>query len=264
VPGSKVIINGQDVSDTMDDDGVLTSTQPLQPIGDNVIAISVSAPHQRANNIALTFYKPPMEIPLELREDTGTRAFVNNKKVSTPPQEGELYYSIAAATLPGAKVTIETPYKNLDLSRIGDTGAFSFMPVFDKIGDNVVVIRASSPGKQDSVLEHTVYYMPPASEYSRTAWALGTTDYAELLNNIARRVEQRQQYLCQGRIIDIVSEVPQIAIMDTGKNGQEQLVMLENKSGDVWVLGEAYRVYADVSGLYDAMPRMYGRYTYPP
>jgi hypothetical protein len=261
-PGSTVKINGEDVSDTMDDNGTLTSSQPVQAIGDNVISISVAAPHSRTNNMSVTFYRAPMEIPLELKEDTGSRSSVSNKNVSTPAKDNENYFLINATTLAGAAVTIETPHKNLDTSKLETTGAFSFMPVFDKIGDNVVRISAAYPGKADSTLEHTVYYMPPASEYSKRAWALSATDYRELLNNISRRIGQI--YLCQGRIIKIISETPQLAIMDTGKSGQEQLVLLENKSLDTWVLGEEYRIFADVSGMYDTMPRMMGRYTYLP
>lgn len=257
-PGSKVVINGVDWSDAMDDNGTLTVAQPVQPIGDNEIMISVTAPHMRTRNETIKFYRAPMEVPVELKEDTGSRSSVSNKNVSEPARDGENYFLINAITIEGAAVTIDTPHKNL---KVDPTGAFSFMPVFDKIGDNVVRIRASYPGKEDSVLEYTVYYMPPSSEYSRKAWALAPSDYRELLANIERRIGQI--YLCQGRIIRIVSTAPQLAIMDTGKNGAEQLVMLENKTLDTWKEGDAYKVYADVSGLYDTMPRLYGRYCYP-
>ncbi|MDR2504557.1 MAG: hypothetical protein LBD16_00475 [Oscillospiraceae bacterium] len=262
--GSRVLVGGQDVSDTMNDSGVLTVSQPVQPIGDNIIDIYVTSPHQRTNHQTVTFYRAPVEISLELREDSGTRAYVSNKKVSTPPvTEGEKkedYFLISASTMPGATITVETPHKNLDATNLNTTGAFTFMPVFDALGDNKIIIRASYPGKADTVLEHTVYYVPTATEYSRTAWALAPTDYAELLGNISRRIGQ--VYQCQGEITQIISESPQIAIMNTGKNGTVQNVMLENKSGEVWVQGQSYKVFADVSGMYDTMPRMYGRYTY--
>ena len=41
-------------------------------------------------------------------------------------------------------------------------------------------------------------------------------------------------------------------------------VLLENRSMDTWVIGQRYRVYADVFGLYNGIPRLIGRYTYSP
>lgn len=260
-PGSKVVIDGDDISDTMDDSGLITSQRPVQPKGDNNISIAVTAPHSRTEYLSVTFYRPPMEIPLELKEDTGSRSSVSNANVSEPAQTGENYFLINATTMVGATIMIETPYKNLNTSNINTTGEFSFMPVFSQIGDNNIRIRAKYPSKMDSVLEYSVYYMPPASEYSKKAWALAASDYNELLNNIDHRIGQI--YLCKGKVVREISASPQLVLMDTGKNGSEQLVLLENKSMDIWTLGESYNIYADVSGLYDNMPRMMGRYTYP-
>ena len=53
-----------------------------------------------------------------------------------------------------------------------------------------------------------------------------------------------------------------IAIMDTGTNGSEQLVMLQNETSTTWTLGEKYRIFADVTGVYGTMPKMMARYTY--
>ena len=53
--------------------------------------------------------------------------------------------------------------------------------------------------------------------------------------------------------------------MDTNPSPDvEQLVMLENLSSDTWVAGQRYRVYGDAYGVYNGMPRLVGRYTYPP
>ena len=52
--------------------------------------------------------------------------------------------------------------------------------------------------------------------------------------------------------------------MDTGTEGSERLVLLENMSTDVWEVGERYRIYADAYGIYDGKPRLVARYTYRP
>ena len=79
------------------------------------------------------------------------------------------------------------------------------------------------------------------------------------------RVARTQSYLCQGTIVEILSNKPQLALMDTDESeGGERLVLLENMSSDTWVVGERYRVYADAYGVYDGKPRLVGRYTYDP
>ncbi|MDR0396797.1 MAG: hypothetical protein LBH66_05805 [Oscillospiraceae bacterium] len=252
-PGSRVLIGDrdapdsmQDVSDTMDDNGMLTAVIPVQDKGANDIAIRVTAPHARPNELTVTFYRQKMEITLTLKEDTGVRSV----KLTND-------YELTGFTKPGATITVETPHRDLAVSA---DGRFTFTALLTEMGDNRIVIRATYPGMPDSVLEHTIYYMIPASEYSKKAWALSAKDYQELLTNIHMRIGQI--YLCKGRVVRVYSERPQIVILDTGVNGAEQLVMLENKSSDTWKLGESYRIFADVSSLYDDMPRMVGRYTY--
>ncbi|MDR1599323.1 MAG: hypothetical protein LBS11_05575 [Oscillospiraceae bacterium] len=252
-PGSRVLIGDrdvpesmQDVSDTMDDNGLLTAIIPVQDKGANDIAIRVTAPHARANELSLTFYRQKMEITLTLKEDTGVRSV----KLTND-------YELTGFTKPGATITVETPHRDL---AVDADGRFTFTALLTEMGDNKITIRSTFPGMPDSVLEHTIYYMIPASEYSKKAWALSAKDYQELLTNIHMRVGQI--YLCKGRVVRVYSDSPQIVIMDTGSGGAEQLVMLENKSSDTWKLGESYRIYADVSGMYGDMPRMLGRYTY--
>ena len=107
--------------------------------------------------------------------------------------------------------------------------------------------------------------MPYSSTYTPKAWPMDATNYIEYLNNTAMRVARTQIYLCQGTIVEILSNKPQLALMDTDESeGGERLVLLENMSSDTWVVGERYRVYADAYGVYDGKPRLVGRYTYDP
>lgn len=250
-PGSRVMVNGENISDSVSEYGIVTYNPPVHAIGDNIIRISVSAPYHRENNLVLTLYRPIQEVPLELVADTTLKT--NDKDVT-----------IHAATSPGATITIESPYKDFIYEDIEKNGNFSFVAVMSKVGYNRIRIRASLPGKEDSVLDHNVYYLPRPEIYTTKAWALSSTDYNELLNNIAQRINDAQIYLCRGVITEILSDKPQLVIMNTGTAEKEQLVLLQNESLTTWKLGQTYRVYADVSGMYDKMPRLIGRYTYDP
>lgn len=145
------------------------------------------------------------------------------------------------------------------LINLDTDGSFSFVATFLIIGENEVRIRARQGGRE-AVLTHMMYYVPPADVYTRRAWAFERSDYVDLVNNIALR--EGQTYVCKGTIQEIISDRPQLAIMDTGTDEAEQMVLLENNSRTPWEVGQRYRIYGEASGLYETMPRLNVRYAY--
>lgn len=85
--------------------------------------------------------------------------------------------------------------------------------------------------------------------------------YTDLVNYITMR--KGTIYMGTGTITRIVSTTPQMAIMNIGNDNFEKLVMLENSSKTTWTVGTKYRIYGEAYGLYDTMPRLTVRYTYP-
>lgn len=282
--GSRVIIDGQNVSSLITTNGNVSKNVQVRPVGDNIFQVSVRSQYCRERNMEIVLYRAPQEIPLELAGDTQSESTAKDQSMT-----------IYGTTLPGATITIETPHTALKAIDVmptatpfvesaafatptpaptgipaedgvqsvvtGETGQFSFTAIFKNIGDNVITIRASYPGKQDAVITHTVYWMPDVDIYSRRAWSLNENDYTDLINNIATR--KGQVYVCKGTITRILSESPQLAIMNTSTiEGGEQLVLLENNTKTIWEKGMKYRIYADAFGLYDTMPRLTARYTY--
>ena len=249
---STVFINGEDYSSFVNtQDGYISYNATVQAIGENKFEIVVNCQYYRENSITLTLYRAPQDIPLELSSTLG----------STSAQS---LMTIRGTTIPGATITISSPYENLDTSSLNSTGDFSFQAKFDKIGTNTIVITAEKDG-HSATLTKEVYYVPYSSTYTPKAWPMDATNYSEYLNNTAVRVARTQIYLCQGTIVEILSSKPQLALMDTDESESgERLVLLENMSSDTWVVGERYRVYADAYGVYDGKPRLVGRYTYDP
>lgn len=248
-PSSRVMVNGRDESDTVNEDGIVSYAQSIQAIGNNFINITVKAPYCRENTITVTVYRAPMDVPIELGTTTTT---------STTSETVTIY----GTTMTNATISVDSPHESIDTSLLNETGEFSVVALMSKVGVNKVILRASYPGKEDSTLEHEIYYTPPVNIYSRKAWALAASDYSELMNNINLRIQNAQIYLCRGEITEIRSNKPQIAVIDTGTDGRYQPVLLENRSDLTWELGKTYRVYADVSGVYNNMPSMIGRYSY--
>lgn len=249
-PGSTVTINGEDYSDVVDaETGTVSINATIQPIGENVFNIVVRSQYCRENTLTVVLYRAKQEIPLDLAADTYTST--NLQKLT-----------ISCTTLPGATVEVLSPHSDLNITDIDTTGAFTFIAIFDQIGDNTITVTASMPGKETSVLNYVVYYVPTAAEYTVKAWSLKDNGYSELLNNISLRAANKQIYLAPGTITSIISDKPQMALVDVGTDGTEQLLMVENYSKTTWKVGEWYRLYGDVAGSYDGLPWLKVRYTY--
>ena len=261
--GSTVIIDGTNVSTLIRETGNVSKNVQVLPVGDNTISISVKSKYCRENKMEVTLYRAEQDIPLEL--DATVLVEWNYEPISaekyaaaTAEEKAAMHIpSISGTTLPGATITVDFPHRNLEVDP--NTGRFSFIPLFSQLGNNDVVIRASYEGKADSVITHTVYYMPNADIYTRRAWDLDA-QYTDLVNYITMR--KGTIYMGTGTITRIVSTTPQMAIMNIGNDNFEKLVMLENSSKTTWTVGTKYRIYGEAYGLYDTMPRLTVRYTY--
>ena len=249
-PGSKVTVNGLDCSDTVSSEtGIMSYNATVQPIGDNVFNIVVRSQYCRDNTLRVTLYRAPQEIPLDLAVGTYGTTYDDVIKVS-------------ATTLPGAYVEISSPHSDLDITSLDSTGKFSFNAIFDHIGDNIISITASYPGKKPSTVEHKVYYVPPADKYTVKAWPLSAEGYSELLSNTAYRASYGQVYVVTGVVQYSISEKPQMVVINTSEDGKSQPMLVQNYSRTSWVVGQYYRLYADAYSTYNSMPWLNARYTY--
>ena len=262
--GSTVIIDGTNVSTLIrGETGNVSKNVQVLPVGENVISISVKSKYCRENKMEIVLYRAEQQIPLEL--DATVLSEWNYEPITeeqyanaTDDERAKMQRPIiSGTTLPGATITVEFPHYKLEQDM--ETGRFSFIPLFSALGNNDVVIRASYPDKADSVITHTVYYMPNADIYTRRAWDL-SAQYTDLLNYID--IRKGTIYMGVGTIERIISTAPQMAIMNIGTESFEKLVMLENSSKTTWTVGTKYKIFGDAYGLYDTMPRLTVRYTY--
>ena len=249
-PGSRVLVNGSDCSDTVNSEtGEMTYNATIQPIGDNEFRISVRSQYCRENTISVVLYREPQEIPLDLA-------------VGTYGTTDQRIMKVTATTLPGAYVDVSTPHSDLDITNLDSTGKFSFNAVFDKIGTNLISISSSYPGMKTSVVNHEVYYLPPASEYTKKAWPLTAEGYSELLSNIQVRAANYQVYVVKGVVQYTQSDKPQRVVILTSEDGKSQPVLVENKTKMKWEVGKYYRIFADAYSTYNSMPWLIARYSY--
>ncbi|MCR4886631.1 MAG: zinc ribbon domain-containing protein [Clostridiales bacterium] len=265
---STVLINGEDFSDLVNtQDGLISYNASVAPIGDNVFTIVTRSPYYRENSVTVTIYRAPQEIRLDLAADIATRWSPTPVEDTTKEKDSKGNYplrepnmTVKGTTVSWADITVKTPYANLDLTQLRTKGEFSFEAIFDKIGPNTIIIEASAPGYETSVVKHEVYYVPVAAIYTRKAWDMNA-QYFDYLNNSEKRIENTQIYLCKGEIVQILSEKPQMAVMKLDSS-QERTVLLRNYTNDRWAVGMVGRVFADAYGVYDGTPWLNGRYSY--
>ena len=249
--GSKVYINGEDYSDLVAKiTGQVSYNATVQPIGENVFDITVRSPHCRENSMTITLYREKQEIPLDLSSDISS---ISNYDVMT----------IRATTIPGAVIHVLSPYTDLDITNTGRDGTFTFKAIFDTIGDNTIIITADYPGKTQTRVEYTVYYVPSVDKYSRVAWDI-VSQYTDLVDNMSLRKSRNQIYVCIGEILSIETTRPQRAFMECTNAAGTVTVYVENQTKTTWEAGQSYRLYGDAYGMYSQVPWLIVRYTYDP
>jgi hypothetical protein len=249
--GSKISVNGEDYSDLVNTDGGKVSyNATVQPIGENVFNIVVRSQYCRENQLTVTLYREKQDIPLDLSSDIYSRSSDN-------------VMTVRATTIPGAIVRVLSPYSDLDITNTDIDGSFTFKALFDKIGNNTIVITADYPNKKQTRVEYTVYYVPSIDVYSRKAWDI-VTQYNDLMDNIDLRKSRSQIYVCIGKILSIETTKPQRAFMECATKDGTVTVYIENSSQTQWVEGTRYRLYADAYGMYSSKPWLVARYTYEP
>ncbi|HNW85888.1 MAG TPA: hypothetical protein PKJ47_02985 [Candidatus Limiplasma sp.] len=249
--GSTITVNGENYSDLVNTEGGKVSyNATVQPIGENVFNIKVRSQYCRENSLTVTLYREKQDIPLDLSSDIYSRSSDN-------------VMTVRATTIPGAVVNVLSPHSDLDITNTDTDGSFTFKALFDKIGDNTIIITADYPGKKQTRVEYTVYYVPSIDVYSRKAWDI-VTQYNDLMDNIDLRKNNSQIYVCVGKILSIETTKPQRAFMECTTDNGTVTVYIENSTQTQWNEGQSYRLYADAYGMYSSKPWLIARYTYDP
>lgn len=238
-PESIVLVQGENVSDFADKNGEIVHNVALTDFGDHLIEIRVQAPGKLESHFGLTIHRPYMDIPIELN---GAFAFSSSK-----------YLTITGTTLPGASI-------RLDGSQNGDAvvnsdGSFEVQAILSKFGENEVAIRASYPGKEDSLYHLTVEYSPKLDEYSKQAWPMNEENLSELYAAPLSKVGKI--YVADGTVAAISEDALPVYTIALDNGHFVNIQMVKNK---VLTLGMHYQIFCDYVGLEGDTSLFIGRY----
>lgn len=250
IPGSTVLVNGEDVTDIVDRNGVLTQNVNVYPVGDNIYTIIVQTPRHHETRREVKIHRQVFDIDVEV-----------DSSVSTVSQTATT--TIKGTIESGATISVETAFIRESLTHDEATGQFAFVAKLDSFGDNTVRFRVTKEGKQDAIVNMIVEYAPTPADYSKHAWAMNYNDLCKLYEQWKGQV-----FSCEGVIVDIYeSSGDEYLVMDVGSNGIEQLLILENKSAIAKpTIGQNCTALAEVDGrsMYkdEHYPKLNARYIY--
>jgi len=231
-PGSRVLVDGVDVSDVVDYYGNLEVTVAVYPQGENVVSIVVETDHHKQTRKDVTIYREAFEIPMEI-----TCTF--------PEQTTRNTFTVEGKTDPAAEIQVDTAYVDGTIE-MDEEGNFSFDAKFERIGDNQVLFRSVQEGKKDTIISFSTYYLPSLAEYSKNAWQMDYDQMKKLTDVWKGRV-----FLCRGYYVETLSVDPSIIVMNVGSLENPKYVVMKNESAATsFVPDTSYDAYADVDGQY--------------
>ncbi|MBQ3864755.1 MAG: hypothetical protein II781_02840 [Clostridia bacterium] len=245
IPGSKVSIGGQDVSDLQDGNGNISYNVQVEAVGDNPIAIEVSANGYTTNHASVIIHRPFMTIPTEFKNTDGE--IVKEKSVT-----------LTGKTEPGVQLSLDS-HPDVQVT-LNENGEFSFKADFTKYGENTFTLRVKKEGVEDTVISTTVYYSPSADVYTRTAYKL---DYDTLADGVGKL----RCYEVKGTITEIVkNDDPFTFLVNVGTEDAPKIIRIEMVSKTTYPQqGNKYRIFADMKEMgTDGIPVMIGRFWYDP
>jgi len=249
VPGSTVLVNGEDVTDIVDRSGMLSQNVNVYPVGDNIYTIIVQTPSHHEARREVKIHREVFDISVEV-----------DASVSTISQTEST--TIKGTIETGASIHVETAYIEDSLIIDQNTGEFSFMAKLSTFGDNTVRFRVRKDGKSDAVISLNVEYCPTAAVYATNAWAMNYDD-------LKRMYEQwhGQVFQCKGTIVDVYESNGIEYLVMNVSDLEQQLIILENLSSVAKpTVGQKCTALADVTGrsMYQNLyyPMLAARYIY--
>ena len=241
VPGSRVLIGPHNVTDRVNNDGIVTQSVETESSG--TIDIIVETKNHRRNEYQLQVTRAEMAVPITVDAST----------VSST-EDGAVF--ISGKTEAGATISTDAALQDNDLNTSAD-GEFYFTAKLTQYGTNVINITATASDGRTATLAYRVERQPNLDSYTRAAWAM---DYNHLVASVDTQIGQ--VYLCKGKVTKkLDTPLGNQYLFDCGDT-TPQLIVIEYDGSLGLAVDKSYRLYADVKGTQDGYPLLVARYAY--
>jgi len=242
--GSRVLLGESNITDLVNNEGIVTSSVAIDDIGTNTVKIIVeSAKHRRAT-YELYVERAPMDVPITL-----------DGSVTSSTEDGAVV--ISGKTEAGAVITTDAEVEG-EITVAAD-GTFSFTAALAQYGWNLINITATKDLKT-ATLGYQVKRIPNLESYTRSAWPM-EANYGYL--STATNALIGQVFLCRGVITEFIEDdLYTLMKFNCAQEGSPQYVILRY-AGDLDLeVGKTYRIYADVIGVYNELPELAAQFIY--
>ena len=240
-PGSKVLVDGNDISDLGNDKGEFTRTVDLSKGQTVEVTIQVETESYRPSTMVVTFLRPSMDVELE---------FTPNANWSTDKET----LTVTGTVDPSTELKANLPLDG-EIKVNQKNGKFTMDVKLELYGEQELVLTATGKDGKSSTISHIVTRVPDLDTYTRAAWKM---DYERL--HAAPNSQKGQIYLCEGTVKDLQTATKGVTF--TLDLGNDQLLKMTYTGVHVPTEGKEYRIYADVLGQQDGLPLLGARFIY--
>jgi len=244
-PGSQVLINGNNYSDLVDEEGRLEKEVEVPDEPENVYEIRVSTPGYADHIRYIVLKREVMEVPLTIDQPI-------------PVQTSDSWAKITGTTHPQA--VLEASLETRSQPTIDpETGNFTLYVKANASGYTPCTITARVEGQGESKLNLVIERLSSESEYTRRAWAL---DYDELKSN--PELHNGRIFVFEGIVKDIIAlgDKSAFTVDVSSDSSSEQLVYVEHWNGLSVRSGNKVRIFGNRWGNHEGIPRILAKYVY--
>lgn len=246
LPGSKIIIDGNNYSHVVDEEGLLTLQLELPDQPEIRYEIHVSADGYEDTYEEVVFKRKQMEFALSIDQEIPIQASENT------------WVEITGITHPEAKLSANLEVRD-DVTVDSETGNFAMHVKAPSKGYTPLILTAELEGKEDSVLEAVIHRPVSEYEYTHSAWAFDYNNlktYPDLHNGVA--------FVFSGTVNKVESTgLKTILLVDTASQGQsEQLVHVEYWGTISASPGQKVRIFGNRWGNKGDYPFVIASYVY--
>jgi copper chaperone CopZ len=244
-PDSKVIINEEDLSSSVSEDGRFEKEFELQPQQEElVLDIRVSTPGYLDNIQQIILRKTTMDVPLEI-------------KGTSPISSEESWVKVEGITHPEATLDADREiFEEPQIDR--ETGDFTVYIKAERPGYTPCTLLAKLDGKESS-LEIILDRKTNVDTYTSTAWK---PNYDELQQNT--ELSNGRHFVFTGEIKDIIETGDKnvFTISLSEQSASEQLFYVEYWGSFDYSPGDRLKVFGNRWGNKDDIPRFLAKYIY--
>lgn len=241
--GSTVLVNGRDVSSSVNSQGRATYNVTLGPGSSEELTIQATAPYHSTATQTITINRSPLNVNFTISANTP-------RSVSSPTVEISGVVD-TGATLSCADYTLSNPEINPLTGRVP---RYCTASQLRQSQDNPYGYKRR---RQTSTLAHTVLYLPNEDQYTRDVWVYDPA----IVSNPSRYIGRN--YLLDGvDVVEILDSPGTIFTVNMGTDESPEYLAVEYYGSRNIQPGDTYRIFGQVIGSYQGMTLIGGYFIY--